>query len=114
MEGDENESYHFRPRRVRRMRRGVESGPTVSMSFDDTSDEEMRQSGGGILEFSPLKAGQDVTPANLDFGSTHHHHHHHGPHENERKRSSGFSTITGRPENVCLHLKKNHFLLSKL
>ncbi|XP_053373447.1 potassium voltage-gated channel subfamily H member 7-like isoform X2 [Mercenaria mercenaria] len=100
---DENENYHFRPKRVHRMRRGMETGPTVSMSFEDTSDEEMRQSGGGILEFSPLKAGQDVTPANLDFGPMHHHHHHHhhhGPYEHERKRSSGFSTITGALTSV--------------
>ena len=26
-----------------------------------------RESGTGILEFSPTKAGQDVTPANFDF-----------------------------------------------
>lgn len=32
------------------------------------SDEEIsRHSGTGILEFSPDKAGQDVTPANFDF-----------------------------------------------
>ncbi|XP_060558376.1 potassium voltage-gated channel unc-103-like [Ruditapes philippinarum] len=99
---DENENYHFRPRRVRRMRRSVEPGPTVSMSFEDTSDEDLRQSGVGILEFSPLKAGMDVTPANLDFGPVHHHHHHHhhGSNENERKRSTGFSTITGALTSV--------------
>jgi hypothetical protein len=84
------------------MRRSVEPGPTVSMSFEDTSDEDLRQSGVGILEFSPLKAGMDVTPANLDFGPVHHHHHHHhhGSNENERKRSTGFSTITGMCNNV--------------
>jgi hypothetical protein len=33
-----------------------------------SSDEEIyRESGGGILEFSPEKAGLDVTPANFDF-----------------------------------------------
>lgn len=36
-----------------------------------TSDDELSllvTSGNGILEFSPQKAGLDVTPANLDFG----------------------------------------------
>lgn len=94
------EKVRFRPKRVRRLLHMTEPGPTVSMSFEDTSEEEMRQSGGGILEFSPLKAGQDVTPANLDFGQTHHHHHHYHNHhpahdEKERKRSSGLATITG-------------------
>lgn len=98
---DENESYRFRPRRVRRLRHGIESGPTVSMSFEDSSDEDMRQSGGGILEFSPLKAGQDVTPANLDFSHhVHNHHHHHSLYDQERKRSSGFSTLTGALTSV--------------
>ena len=31
-----------------------------------------RESGSGILEFSPAKAGQDVTPANLDFSHRKH------------------------------------------
>jgi len=60
------------------------------MSFEDSSEEEIRQSGVGILEFSPLKAGQDVTPVNLEFGHALHNHH-----DKERKRSSGFSTLTG-------------------
>lgn len=37
------------------------------MSFD-SSEEEIRESGTGILEFSPAKAGMDVTPANFEFG----------------------------------------------
>ena len=47
----------------------------------------MRESGTGILEFSPEKAGLDVTPANFEF-----------PHQNgdPAKRHSGtFSTIAG-------------------
>ena len=29
---------------------------------------DAEESGTGILEFSPDKAGQDITPLNLDFG----------------------------------------------
>ena len=39
--------------------------------------------GHGILEFSTEKAGQDVTPINLDFGE-------------EKKRSSTLNSITGK------------------
>lgn len=39
-------------------------------------------SGHGILEFSTEKAGQDVTPLNLDFGE-------------EKRRSSTLNSITG-------------------
>ncbi|GFR68695.1 potassium voltage-gated channel subfamily H member 7 [Elysia marginata] len=31
------------------------------------SDEDVRESGAGILEFTPAKAGLDMTPANYDF-----------------------------------------------
>ncbi|XP_054713690.1 potassium voltage-gated channel subfamily H member 6-like [Uloborus diversus] len=54
------------PRARRRRRR-----PKPPSSDEDASDEEehrRRYSGMGILEFSPTKAGQDVTPANLNFG----------------------------------------------
>lgn len=44
------------------------------------SDES--ESGHGILEFSTEKAGQDVTPLNLDFGE-------------EKRRSSTLNSITG-------------------
>lgn len=38
-----------------------------------TSDRAgYRESGSGILEFSPAKAGLDVTPANLDFSHRKH------------------------------------------
>ncbi|GFN92041.1 potassium voltage-gated channel subfamily h member 7 [Plakobranchus ocellatus] len=33
------------------------------------SDEDVRESGAGILEFTPAKAGLDMTPANYDFES---------------------------------------------
>ena len=84
-----NEMYRFRPGRVRRLRRrtSLEDGPTMSMSFEDTSDEEIRESGAGILEFSPAKAGQDVTPANYNFQPK------------ERKRSSGgFTHLAGEKQ----------------
>ena len=34
---------------------------------EDEDDEDFRESGAGILEFSPQKAGLDVTPANFNF-----------------------------------------------
>ncbi|XP_044741505.1 uncharacterized protein LOC123302584 isoform X3 [Chrysoperla carnea] len=46
----------------------------------DNSEES--ESGHGILEFSTDKAGQDITPMNLDFGQ-------------EKIRSSTFQSITG-------------------
>ena len=33
-----------------------------------SSDDDPHESGTGILEFSPDKAGLDVTPANYNFG----------------------------------------------
>jgi len=88
---DENEAYRFRPRRVRRARPFSEPGPTVSMSFEDTSDEEIRESGVGILEFSPAKAGMDVTPVNYNFT--------HGsgdiPNKDRKRSSMSFSTLPG-------------------
>lgn len=39
--------------------------------------------GHGILEFSTDKAGQDVTPLNLEFGE-------------EKRRSSTLNSITGK------------------
>lgn len=55
----------------------------MSMSFD-SSDDDVRESGAGILEFSPAKAGQDITPANYDFEA-----------KDEKKKGSGFSSIAG-------------------
>lgn len=45
-----------------------------------------QNTGHGILEFSTEKAGQDVTPINLDFGE-------------EKKRSSTLNSITGKSIN---------------
>ena len=86
---EENESYRFRPRRVRRVRNMSDPAPTISMSFEDSTDEEIRESGVGILEFSPAKAGQDVTPVNYHFS-------HVPPVAKERKQSStGLATLAG-------------------
>lgn len=57
----------------------------MSMSFE-SSDEDIRESGVGILEFSPAKAGQDITPAKFDDFES----------KEERKRPSGFgSSLVG-------------------
>lgn len=57
----------------------------MSMSFDDSSDEEIRESGAGILEFSPAKAGLDVTPAKFSEFKR----------KEERRQPSGFSSFAG-------------------
>lgn len=79
--------FNFQPSRARRLRRDrlAEDGPTVSMSFDDSSDEEIRESGAGILEFSPAKAGLDVTPAKFSEFKR----------KEERRQPSGFSSFAG-------------------
>jgi hypothetical protein len=46
-----------------------------------------RHSGTGILEFSPLKAGLDVTPANYDFSSSS---------KTERTRSGTLNSLSGK------------------
>jgi hypothetical protein len=52
-----------------------------------SSDDDYRESGVGILEFSPEKAGLDVTPANFHFSNKNF----------EKKRHSGtFTQLTGR------------------
>ena len=57
----------------------------MSVSFD-SSDDDIHESGAGILEFSPAKAGQDVTPATFaDFEK-----------KDEKKQQSGFTSIAGR------------------
>lgn len=84
--------FNFQPSRARRLRRDrlAEDGPTVSMSFDDSSDEEIRESGAGILEFSPAKAGLDVTPAKFSEFKR----------KEERRQPSGFSSFAGAFANV--------------
>ncbi|XP_067122338.1 potassium voltage-gated channel subfamily H member 6-like isoform X3 [Centruroides vittatus] len=75
-------AYQYpRPRRKRRMGR--------QLSTDDGtgySDEDRRYSGTGILEFSPDKAGLDVTPANVDFA--------------QKNVSGPFNSIAGALVNV--------------
>lgn len=50
-----------------------------------SSEEDIRESGAGILEFSTAKAGQDITPANYDFEMK----------EEKKKTSAGFSNLAG-------------------
>ncbi|XP_064648680.1 potassium voltage-gated channel subfamily H member 6-like isoform X3 [Lineus longissimus] len=61
--------------------------PMMSLS----SDDDYRESGVGILEFSPEKAGLDVTPANFHFSNKNF----------EKKRHSGtFTQLTGALSSV--------------
>ena len=60
----------------------------VSQLLESSSgdEENYRNSGTGILEFSPEKAGQDVTPANFQFSER----------DRERRHTAGtFSSIAG-------------------
>ncbi|XP_023244237.1 potassium voltage-gated channel subfamily H member 5-like isoform X2 [Centruroides sculpturatus] len=68
---DEDPRIHaYQYPRPRRKRRRIKVPSTdVSPGFSEDEDDERRCSGTGILEFSPDKAGRDVTPANLEFGS---------------------------------------------
>ena len=53
-----------------------------------SSDDELyTPSGGGILTFSPDKAGLDVTPANFDFARSNH---------DKRSSTGAFAQITGQ------------------
>ncbi|GIY48573.1 potassium voltage-gated channel subfamily H member 6 [Caerostris darwini] len=58
-------AYQY-PRARRRRRRPRPPSSDEGTGFSD--EEDRRYSGMGILEFSPTKAGQDVTPVNLNFG----------------------------------------------
>ncbi len=62
------------------------SGGDVSQVVSMSSEEDVRESGTGILEFSPEKAGMDVTPANYNFPE---------PKEKEKRNSGTFSSIAG-------------------
>ncbi|XP_011297464.1 potassium voltage-gated channel subfamily H member 7 isoform X6 [Fopius arisanus] len=59
-------------------------------SLQDDADDFDKASGHGILEFSTDKAGQDVTPLNLEF-------------EEPKQRSSTLNSITG----MLTHLKRS-------
>uniref|UniRef100_A0A061QFY8 Putative voltage-gated potassium channel n=1 Tax=Cupiennius salei TaxID=6928 RepID=A0A061QFY8_CUPSA len=71
-------AYQY-PRARRRRRRPRPPSSDEGTGFSD--DDDRRHSGMGILEFSPTKAGQDVTPANLNFG--------------QRQRSGALHSIAG-------------------
>ncbi|KFM75852.1 hypothetical protein X975_11992, partial [Stegodyphus mimosarum] len=64
-------AYQYpRPRRKRATRRSFLFGDGVRGFSDFDDDDDQRQySGHGTIEFTPDKAGQDITPANLDFVS---------------------------------------------
>nr|QTA73550.1 potassium voltage-gated channel protein Erg [Scolopendra subspinipes] len=55
------------PRRRHRMKRMDSSSESSYSTINDDNHNHCHHSGTGILEFSPDKAGQDVTPANYDF-----------------------------------------------
>ena len=58
----------LRERKKRTKKREEHSdGDDQTMSSDD---DDHRESGTGILEFSPDKAGLDITPANYNFTQT--------------------------------------------
>ncbi|XP_044260512.1 potassium voltage-gated channel unc-103-like isoform X4 [Tribolium madens] len=61
---------------------GVSSRGNSMTGRQDSQYSDESESGHGILEFTTEKAGQDVTPINLDFGE-------------EKKRSSTLNSITG-------------------
>ncbi|XP_015602633.1 potassium voltage-gated channel subfamily H member 2 isoform X4 [Cephus cinctus] len=86
--------FAFRPPRYRR---APGSGPGTNLvsagredSFQDDQDEYDKGSGHGILELNTDKAGQDVTPLNLEF-------------DEPKQRSSTLNSITG----MLTHLKRS-------
>ncbi|XP_071040317.1 voltage-gated inwardly rectifying potassium channel KCNH7 isoform X14 [Parasteatoda tepidariorum] len=82
-------AYQY-PRARRRRRRPRPPSSDEGTGFSDEDDR--RYSGMGILEFSPSKAGQDVTPVNLDFG--------------QRQRSGTLNSITGGAITTMTNLAK--------
>ncbi|XP_029676836.1 potassium voltage-gated channel subfamily H member 2 isoform X9 [Formica exsecta] len=77
--------FAFRPPRYRRGPGGPGTNliPTGQQdSLQDDQDDYDKGSGHGILEFSTDKAGQDVTPLNLEF-------------DEPKQRSSTLNSITG-------------------
>ncbi|XP_071039250.1 voltage-gated inwardly rectifying potassium channel KCNH6 [Parasteatoda tepidariorum] len=80
-------AYQYpRPRRKRATRQSY-LGEGIA-GFSDDEDDRQRFSGYGTIEFSPDKAGQDVTPANLNFENR------------EEKKHSLRSSISGVAESV--------------
>ncbi|GIY91542.1 potassium voltage-gated channel unc-103 [Caerostris extrusa] len=63
-------AYQYpRPRRKRTNRHSFLGEGIAGFSDFDDEDDQRRFSCHGALEFSPDKAGQDITPANLNFSS---------------------------------------------
>uniref|UniRef100_T1IRM0 Cyclic nucleotide-binding domain-containing protein n=1 Tax=Strigamia maritima TaxID=126957 RepID=T1IRM0_STRMM len=80
----DHEDYDVRQQAYKVPTRRMDKLADSTSPTSSYSDEEHRQSGTGILEFSPEKAGRDVTPANFYFDRP------------ERKKSgAGLSSITG-------------------
>lgn len=72
----------FRPSRLQQRRSHDEP---ILASMEYPSDEDIRESGAGILEFTPAKAGLDMTPANFDFET-----------KDEKKRATvGLTSLAG-------------------
>ncbi|XP_068902393.1 potassium voltage-gated channel subfamily H member 6-like isoform X3 [Tenebrio molitor] len=69
---------------------GVSSRGNSMTGRQDSQYSDESESGHGILEFSTEKAGQDVTPINLDFGE-------------EKKRSSTLNSITAQSTPPSSH-----------
>ena len=78
----------FRPSRLQ----GRPSREEASLDPGEyASDEDVRESGAGILEFTPAKAGLDMTPANYDFET-----------KDEKKRNAtGLSNFAGE---LCIRV----------
>ena len=61
----------------------LDNDPSVIQQIIAGIDEDALHSGGGIIEFSPDKAGMDVTPANYTFP------------ERDKTHAGSFSAFTG-------------------
>ncbi|KAH9518364.1 Potassium voltage-gated channel sub H member 6 [Bulinus truncatus] len=79
---DTQGSNIFWPSRLRK-RQSMEEAAHISLDYN--SDDDIRESGGGILEFSPAKAGLDMTPANFDFEIK----------DDKKRTATGLSSLAG-------------------
>ncbi|KAH6940099.1 hypothetical protein HPB50_024756 [Hyalomma asiaticum] len=114
-----SQAYQYpraRRRRRRRGRRGSSScddgfgGGGGGFSDDDEGDDggigptgsgHRTESGRGILEFSPEKAGLDVTPANYDFQEAHGAAGSRSPSVEPRRRNGTLNSIAGAITSVA-------------
>ncbi|GLV38275.1 seizure [Carabus blaptoides fortunei] len=85
----DRESRYFRNTYARSNGGQSSRGNSVQDRQESTHSDES-ESGHGILEFSTDKAGQDVTPLNLDFGE-------------EKQRSSTLNSITAQTTPPTTH-----------